>query len=136
VDEEFRPDVDAEFVKGMVEKVFCELGVEGVEVSLAVGGDELIKELNLEYRHVPDTTDVLSFSFREGETFISPPDGVVYLGEVVISYPQAKREAQEYGHSFQKVLSFLTVHGVLHLLGYNHGDEMTTLEEKIVGDSV
>ena len=135
VGEEFRPDVDPQFVRGVVGKVFYELGVEGAEVSLTIGGDELIRELNLKYRGVPDTTDVLSFSFHEGEDFISPPDGVLHLGEVVISCPQAKRQAREYGHSLERELSLLVVHGVLHLLGYDHGDKMSALEERIQANS-
>jgi probable rRNA maturation factor len=136
VGEEFRPDVDPQFVRRTVEKVFYELGVEEAEVSLTIGGDELMRELNLKYRSVPDTTDVLSFPFCEGESFISPPDGVLYLGEVVVSYPQAKKQAQEYRHSFQRELSLLIVHGVLHLLGYDHGNKMSALEERIVSDTI
>ena len=136
VDEEFKLDIDPQFVKGVVEKVFYELGVEGAEVSLTVAGDELVRELNMKYRSVADTTDVLSFPFREGEEFIPPPDGVLYLGEVIVSYPQAKKQAQEYGHSVQRELSWLITHGVLHLLGYDHGDRMTALEESIAGDAI
>ena len=132
VDEGFDLDVDSQFVRRVVEKVFCELEVEGAEMSLTIGGDELMRELNLKYRSVPDTTDVLSFPFCEGEDFISPPDGVIYLGEVIISYPQAKKQARgEYGHSLKRELSLLIVHGVLHLLGYDHGHEMSALEERI-----
>ncbi len=131
VGEGFDLDVDPQFVRRVAEKVFCELEVEGAEMSLTIGRDELMRELNLKYRSVPGTTDVLSFPFREGENFISPPDGVLYLGEVIISYPQAKKQAREYGHSFQRELSWLIVHGVLHLLGYDHGDEMSALEERI-----
>jgi probable rRNA maturation factor len=136
VGEGFNLDVDLQFVRRVAEKVFYELGVEGAEVSLTIGGDELMRELNLKYRSVPDTTDVLSFPFCEGENFISPPDGVIYLGEVIISYPQAKKQAQEYRHSFQRELSLLIVHGVLHLLGYDHGHEMSALEERIVSDTI
>lgn len=91
------------------------------EVSLVVTGDDTVAQLNQQYRGVEGTTDVLSFSLTEGEEpFVSPPDDVVRLGEVIISYPQAVRQAKEQGHPALVELAHLVVHGVLHLLGYDH----------------
>ena len=97
-----------------------------VEISLVIVGQERIHELNREYRKKDKPTDVLSFAMseqkdEEEETgFLTPPDGLVHLGEVIISYPQAVIQAGEHGHSIQKEMAILIVHGVLHILGYDH----------------
>ncbi len=97
---------------------------EEAEMSLFITGQERIKQLNKIYRKKDRATDVLSFPFLaeggEGSSFSSPPDGLKHLGEVIISYPQAALQAQEQGHSLNEELSLLVVHGVLHLLGYDH----------------
>ena len=91
------------------------------EVGVLLTTEEEVRRLNRKYRGMEDSTDVLSFSMEEGdEMFNAPPDGVRWLGEVVVSYPQAVRQAAEYGHSIEREVAFLTVHGILHLLGYDH----------------
>ena len=80
--------------------------------------DETIHGINKDYRNVDRPTDVISFPSEEGEEIIAPPDG--FLGDLVISYPRAVAQAEEYGHSVRRELSFLAVHGTLHLLGYDH----------------
>ena len=91
------------------------------EVGVLLTTDEEVGRLNRQYRGIDGPTDVLSFSLEEGdERFNAPPDGVRWLGEVVVSYPQAVRQASEYGHSVEREVAFLTVHGILHLLGYDH----------------
>lgn len=97
-----------------------------VELGVRVVGDEEIRELNREYRGIDEPTDVLSFALTETSEdapdipFFLPPDGITHLGEVVISYPRAAAQAQAGGHSVVQELALLTVHGVLHLLGYDH----------------
>lgn len=97
-----------------------------VEMGLVVTDNEMIQELNRTYRDLDEPTDVLAFHMpldkvQEPEMpFISPPDGVNHLGEVVVSYPKAVQQAQEHGHSITRELALLVVHGVLHLLGYDH----------------
>jgi probable rRNA maturation factor len=114
-----------------------------VEISLVMTGQARIRELNREYRHQDRPTDVLSFSMQEsrGEeepaAFIGPPDGLLHLGEVIISYPQAAIQAQEHGHSIRKEIAILIVHGVLHILGYDHEQPekkpaMTAREKEIL----
>jgi probable rRNA maturation factor len=88
-----------------------------VELSLYLTDDSTVHNLNREYRGVDKTTDVLSFSQREGENF-DQLDGL--LGDVVISIEQARRQSVDYGHSMAREVGFLTVHGVLHLLGWDH----------------
>ena len=92
------------------------------ELSIAVTDDETVRALNREYAGEDEVTDVLSFSQREGEEFVSPPQGAPQLGEVVIAYPQATRQAAERGRAATEEVTRLLVHGVLHLLGYDHAE--------------
>jgi len=93
----------------------------GAKLSLVVTDDETVKDLNHKYRGKDKTTDVLAFPLvEEGADFVSPPGAVMPLGEVVISCPQARRQAEEAGHTLEKELSMLIIHGVLHVLGYDH----------------
>jgi len=80
------------------------------KISLALVSDIEIRRLNRVYRHKDKVTDVLSFSFADRD----------FLGEVLICLPQARRQAKLHKHSLKKELKFLTVHGILHLLGYDH----------------
>jgi len=112
-----------------------------VELGLVIANDDTVHELNRSYRNVHSTTDVIAFALSEQgakhEPFIAPPDDVIHLGEVIISYPQAKRQAEEQRHSLERELAILVAHGVLHLLGYDHelpeqGEKMRALECKIL----
>jgi len=95
-------------------KALEELGLEGVEVSLYITDDEEIRELNRTYRNKDRPTDVLSFPFGE------EVGGVKLLGEIVISQDTALRQAQKLGHSLREEVRRLVVHGLVHLLGYDH----------------
>ena len=86
------------------------------EVSLTLCDDEYIKDLNTEYRGKNKSTDVLSFPMFDFDT----PETMTLLGDIVISVPTAKRQAEEYGHSELREFVFLCVHSSLHLLGYDH----------------
>ena len=96
------------------------------DLSVRVDTPEHIQRLNRDFRHVDRVTDVLTFPAWEGE---DPLGGDGYLGDIMICYDRAKEQAEEYGHSLARELAFLTVHGVLHLLGYDH---MTEPEEKVM----
>ncbi len=105
------------------------------EISLTITGDEEIRHLNLEHRGKDAATDVLSFpmlefpsagdfSFlKEERDCFNPDTGEVMLGDIVISEPHVKKQAAEYGHSIKREYSFLLVHSLLHLLGYDHESE-------------
>ena len=98
------------------------------EVSVTFTDNEQIRELNRRFRNVDRSTDVLSFPLfdYEGESDEPPVDELVgMLGDIVLSLEQAKKQAEEYGHSFEREVAFLCVHSMLHLLGYDHetGDE-------------
>lgn len=92
-------------------------GLEDAELSLVLTDDETIRELNRTYRGLDKPTDVLSFSQREGDSS-DPWDNV--LGDIIISVEKADQQSREYGHSMAREVAFLTVHGVLHLLGWDH----------------
>lgn len=94
------------------------------EVSLMLTDDESIHEMNREYRGIDRPTDVLSFALEEGEEeeiFGGPEENL--LGDIIISVETAVRQAEEYGHSVEREMSFLALHGMLHLLGYDHMEE-------------
>ncbi len=118
---------DADWLQSIVEKTLQAEAVPATaEISLVITGQERIQELNREYRGLDRPTDVLSFSLRESTNeeepspFLGPPDGQIHLGEIIISYPQAEIQAKEQGHSIEKEMAILVVHGVLHILGYDH----------------
>jgi probable rRNA maturation factor len=109
-------------------------------LSLVVTGCTEIQALNREYRHVDAVTDVLAFG--DSPCGVPPSwaeDGVPYLGDIVICYPRAAEQAEEYGHSVEDELQLLAVHGFLHLLGYDHEEldakeTMWSVQEAILQD--
>ena len=94
------------------------------EVSIVLADDAYIHGLNRQYRDKDCPTDVLSFALNEGDEpeIIDGPEEVL-LGDIIISLETAARQAEEYGHSLERELAYLTVHGILHLLGYDHMNE-------------
>ena len=97
----------------------------GAEMGLVIATQERVRQLNKSYRGKDEPTDVLAFSAVEEigadfPPFVQPPDGVLHLGEVIISYPQAVTQAEEHQHSVKREIAILIIHGVLHLLGYEH----------------
>ncbi|ACL70008.1 rRNA maturation RNase YbeY [Halothermothrix orenii] len=107
-------------IKQLIETVInktAEVEKASGTVSVALVDNKTIAELNSKYRNVEGPTDVLSFPMDED-----------ILGDIIISIDRARQQADEYGHSLERELGFLTVHGMLHLLGYNH----KTDEEKCV----
>lgn len=116
-----------------------------VEISIMLVDDEEIHALNKLHRGIDRATDVLSFPMFEynedGEIDISECDfgenGEILLGDIVISLQRAATQAEEYGHSFEREIGFLTAHSLLHLLGYDHMEpegekEMFALQEEIL----
>lgn len=96
---------------------------DNAEVSVRFVDNETIKELNSQYRNIDRETDVLSFPLGEnGEYDINHDTGAKLLGDIVISVPKAIEQATAYNHSLQREIGFLTVHSMLHLLGYDHED--------------
>ena len=132
VDEEVGGCIDVGWLKKVAEQVLIAQGVSAnVELGLFIAGGERVQQLNRDYRGKDEPTDVLAFAMlpeqsaqRMTETafppFVIPPDGVLHLGEVIISYPQALIQAEEHQHSVKKEIAILLIHGLLHLLGYEH----------------
>ncbi len=101
------------------------------EVSVSFVDDETIHQLNLEHRNIDRPTDVLSFPLGEnGKYDLNHETGAYLLGDIVISLETACRQAEVYDHSLEREVGFLTVHSMLHLLGYDH--EKSSLEERIM----
>ena len=100
------------------------------EVSVTLTDNEGIHALNKQYRSIDAPTDVLSFPLVEYENTDEPPvDEATMLGDIVISLERAEEQAEEFGHSFEREVSFLTVHSMLHLLGYDHVNSEEEEEE-------
>ena len=104
-------------------------GVSAGEVSVTLTDNAYIQTLNKKYRQIDRPTDVLSFALNEGEEpqITGAPEFNV-LGDIVLSVERAKEQAAEYGHSLRREIAFLTVHGMLHLLGYDHIEDTDRLE--------
>ncbi|MGN1133604.1 MAG: rRNA maturation RNase YbeY [Oscillospiraceae bacterium] len=101
------------------------------EVSVTFVDDEEIHELNKTHRNIDRPTDVLSFPLGENGVYdINNETGAALLGDIVISIPTAEKQAHIYGHSLEREIGFLTVHSMLHLLGYDH--EESKLQERIM----
>lgn len=96
---------------------------EQVEVSLVLADDAMVQELNRQYRGQDKPTNVLSFAALDGDDDVSVPDGPLMLGDVVLAFETTSREALAEGKPLADHLSHLLVHGILHLLGYDHLDE-------------
>ena len=106
--------------------------IDSGEVTVTFVDDESIQDLNREYRNLDKPTDVLSFSmWEESESELKinydgdERPGEDPIGDIVISLPTAKRQSEEYGHSLEREIGFLFVHGFLHLIGYDHQDEQS-----------
>ena len=128
------------------------LDAEGVdvpcEISVMLTDDEGIRSVNSEFRGIDRATDVLSFPLNELTPGEFDPDGcerdmdtgAVMLGDMMISVPRCAARGEEFGHGYEREIMYLTVHSVLHLLGYDHVDEgemkrqMRAREKEIMGD--
>jgi len=126
IDEHFEGCPEVGWLQWVAEQVLVaqNAGSE-VELGLVITGQERVQQLNLSYLGRDRPTDVLAFSATEEigadlPPFVAPPDGVLHLGEVIISYPQAVIQAGEHHHSVKKEIAILIIHGILHLLGYEH----------------
>ena len=126
----------------LMEKVFTHLNVkEDYVVDVSIIDNKAIHEVNRSYRHIDCPTDVISFAFFDDEEEKALPGVPSSLGQILISYEKAEEQAKEYGHSLNREMSFLFVHGMLHLLGYDHMNEkdekiMFSLQEEILGGRI
>ena len=110
---------------------------EGVEVGVTFLDDAAIQELNRDYRDKDRPTDVLSFALNEGDEpeIVDAPEEEL-LGDILISLETTARQAEEYGHTLERELAYLTVHGMLHLLGYDHEEPADQAEMRLEEEAV
>jgi probable rRNA maturation factor len=127
IEQKLNISLEESWLREIAEKTLQAEGIAPpVEMGLVITSAEAVQQLNKTYRGEDEPTDVLAFQmFPQTEpkrelSFVTPPDGIRHLGEVVISYTQAVQQAQEQGHSVEQEIALLTVHGVLHLLGWDH----------------
>ena len=122
VSPEFITKVQAGLVECAVEAAFAVARrARSGELTVVITDDDEVQALNRDYRGVDASTDVLAFGEVDDEgVFVTAPDTLPYLGDVVISYPRAVEQAADYAHPVGDELCILVVHGVLHLLGYDH----------------
>lgn len=116
-----------DYLYEVIKAVLTQEKVDNAVFSIIFVSDEEIQRINKEYRKIDRITDVISFAFEDNNKMVY--NDLRVLGDIYICIPQMKRQAIEYNHSEKRELSFLTVHGLLHLLGYDH---MTAEDEKIM----
>lgn len=119
-------EVDEKYIKDLISFALNKENVKNAELNIIIVDNNAIKKINFEYRGKDYATDVVSFAL-EDEPFVKIDIRV--LGDIYISYEKAVEQANEYKHSLVREISFLTIHGVLHLLGYDH---LTLSDEKIM----
>lgn len=115
-------------VRLAVAKVGELYGLDDAEVSLTLTDNSYIHTLNKKYRNIDRPTDVLSFALNESEEPEIADAKVNILGDIIISVERAKEQAADFGHSLKREIAFLTVHGMLHLLGYDHMEDEERIE--------
>lgn len=141
-DFEFNSEVEGLIIKAAQAALKFEGFKHDYEISVVITDNDGIRIMNRQYRNIDRETDVLSFPMIEfnntglenkvydfSEMEINPETNCIILGDIVISIEKAHQQAEEYGHSLERELSFLTVHSVLHLLGYDH---MIAEDEKVM----
>lgn len=123
---ETNEDIDIDDLKNVINAAFKSENVINAVMNVIIIDNEKIHQINREYRGIDRPTDVISFALEDDKTFVNV--GFRVLGDIYISIDKVHEQAKLYNHSFRRELSFLTVHGILHLLGYDHMDK----EDEIV----
>lgn len=130
-------DGNIELIKTVIKEAAKIEGITSGEVVISLVDNQRIHELNKDFRNIDRPTDVLSFAMND---YVEEDMEIIYdedddpeltnaLGDIIISLPKTKEQSEEYGHSFERELGFLAVHGFLHLLGYDHDNEQ---DEKLM----
>lgn len=119
-------ETEVQFVEKILQHAAREEKIEDAELSVSFVTNDTIREINREYRDKDQPTDVISFAMEEqgeGEVVIQDSGEPRVLGDIIISLDRTREQAADYGHSFERELGFLAVHGFLHLVGYDHMNE-------------
>ncbi len=127
---------NTEYLNDLLNYTLSKLKVSNACFSIILTDDEEVLSLNKAYRNIDKTTDVLSFALNDGKALVSP---INVLGDIFISIPQMQRQANDYGTGERRELAFLALHGLLHLLGYDHDnkekeDVMFNLQKEILNE--
>lgn len=136
ISDEYLALINQQSIEEAAQKVMDILpGNNESDISIAIDGDERIRQLNFDFLGIDAPTDVLSFP--SGGDEVDPESGHAYLGDLIISYPRALLQAQAAGHAVENEILLLIVHGILHLLGYDHAtpedkEEMWRIQGEIL----
>ena len=131
-----------EVINKVVEECFNNEGLDKLKlyISITLTIPDIIKQANKQYRNIDKATDVLSFPMFEREELqnmiVSDYDVEDILGDLIISIPKVEEQAKEYGHSFERELAYMCVHGFYHLMGYDHMEENDKIEMRAKEDEV
>jgi len=130
---EYRNLVNKTRLKKTVKSVLTYFKKNSFELTVSIVNNKKIRELNNKFRLNDSETDVLSFSANE----IDPETSRIYIGDILVSYPLAKKQSEEMNHQITEELDLLTIHGVLHLLGYDHAskddeEQMFSVQSKLL----
>ncbi len=116
---EYKDDIkEIDDMKDFINYCINKLNLKNVMFNVIIVDNEKIHMINKEYRKIDRPTDVISFALEDDKTIVN--DDVRVLGDIYISYDKVKEQANDYGHSVKREICFLAIHGLLHLLGYDH----------------
>jgi rRNA maturation RNase YbeY len=121
--------IEKKWIEKIIKSVLKMLDIKNVELSVAIVGDQEMKNLNKKWRGKNRVTDVLSFDYRSKLTQIKTQENAELNGEIIICYPQARRQAKDANHSVKEEIKTLLVHGLLHLCGYDHEKSLRGAEK-------
>lgn len=132
-----KEEVDLDNLRKIINYTLEREKIDNGQVNVIIIDNNDIHQINKEYRGIDRPTDVISFALEDDDTFIELSERI--LGDIYISIDKVKEQAKEYGHSEKREISFLTVHGLLHLLGYDHmtkedGKVMFAKQEEILNE--
>ncbi len=133
----YHEKIDTLILTKLIDNIVKRFSLEDALFNIILVDNDYIHKLNKEYRNIDRETDVITFALEDNMDIKLE---IRVLGDIYISIDKAKSQAIEYGHSFKRELSFLTVHGILHLLGYDHQNEedektMFELQDEILNDA-
>ncbi|MCD2136854.1 rRNA maturation RNase YbeY [Salinicoccus halitifaciens] len=136
-EEEFTSGSERDEISRLLNFAYEELEAgSDAEISVSFVDNEAIRELNHQYRDKDQVTDVISFAMEDDEFNLIHEEAPRALGDIIISTGRAREQAEDYGHSYRRELLFLSLHGFLHLLGYDHMEEADEREMNRMQDEI
>lgn len=137
INDNYNVDFKYDYLKNVIKRTLKHENITNAYFSIIFVDESEIQNINKEYRGIDKITDVISFALEDNESLVK--SDIRVLGDIYICIPRALEQAKNYGHSIKRELSFLTVHGLLHLLGYDHmvkedEEKMFALQELILNE--